>query len=32
MNDLRITVWMEKKKLEMQDISSRLEGDVSEGY
>ena len=24
--------WMEKKKHEMQDIPSRLEGDVSEGY
>lgn len=24
--------WMEKKKPEMQDIPSRLEGDVSEGY
>ena len=24
--------WMEKRKPEMQDIPSRLEGDVSEGY
>ncbi len=32
MNDLRIAIWMEKKKPEMQDIPSRLEGDVSESY
>jgi hypothetical protein len=30
--NIAFAIWMEKKKPEMQDIPSRLEGDVSEGY
>lgn len=30
--NIAFAIWMEKNKPEMQDIPTRLEGDVSEGY